>query len=65
MEELDLKELFMIFWNKKLEIILITLATKTNPIIKEIIPIIMYKSKNMPFISLSFNLLGLALDLET
>ena len=27
MEELDLKELFMIFWNRKLEIILITLIT--------------------------------------
>ena len=25
MEELDLKELFFMFWNKKLEIILITL----------------------------------------
>jgi len=27
MEELDLKELFLIFWNRKLEIILITLVT--------------------------------------
>ena len=33
MEELDLKELFMVFWNKKLQIILITLIAMTIGVI--------------------------------